>query len=68
MGKKLFWSRDRLVKHEFDCLGCVRVRVRVVVRISNNFGVKYIMVRVPVKVGIRNYVKLFCSAEKLKKP
>ena len=20
MGKKLFWSRDRLVKHEFDCL------------------------------------------------
>ena len=21
MGKKLFWSRDRLVKHEFDCLG-----------------------------------------------
>ena len=21
MGKKLFWSRDRLAKHEFDCLG-----------------------------------------------
>ena len=21
MGKKLFWSRDRLVKHKFDCLG-----------------------------------------------
>ena len=21
MGKKLFWSRDRLDKHEFDCLG-----------------------------------------------
>ena len=21
MGKKLFWSRDRLVKHEFDCFG-----------------------------------------------
>ena len=21
MGKKLFWSRDRLVKHEFDYLG-----------------------------------------------
>ena len=21
MGKKQFWSRDRLVKHEFDCLG-----------------------------------------------
>ena len=21
MGKKLFWSRARLVKHEFDCLG-----------------------------------------------
>ena len=20
MGKKLFWSRDRLIKHEFDCL------------------------------------------------
>ena len=20
-GKKLIWSRDRLVKHEFDCLG-----------------------------------------------
>ena len=20
MGKKLFWSRDRLDKHEFDCL------------------------------------------------
>ena len=21
MGKKLFWSRDRLDKHNFDCLG-----------------------------------------------
>ena len=21
MGKRLFWSRDRLIKHEFDCLG-----------------------------------------------
>ena len=21
MGKKLFWSRDRLDKHKFDCLG-----------------------------------------------
>ena len=21
MGKKLFWSRDRLVKHELDCFG-----------------------------------------------
>ena len=21
MGKKLFWSRDRLVKHEFNSLG-----------------------------------------------
>ena len=21
MGNELFWSRDRLVKHEFDCLG-----------------------------------------------
>ena len=21
MGNKLFWSRDRLDKHEFDCLG-----------------------------------------------
>ena len=21
MGKQLFWSRDRLVKHKFDCLG-----------------------------------------------
>ena len=21
VGKKLFWSRDRLDKHEFDCLG-----------------------------------------------
>ena len=21
IGKKLFWSRERLVKHEFDCLG-----------------------------------------------
>ena len=21
MGKKLFWSRDRIVNHEFDCLG-----------------------------------------------
>ena len=21
VGNKLFWSRDRLVKHEFDCLG-----------------------------------------------
>ena len=20
-GKKLFWSRGRLIKHEFDCLG-----------------------------------------------
>ena len=20
-GKKPFWSRDRLIKHEFDCLG-----------------------------------------------
>ena len=20
-GKKLFWSRDRLIKHEFDCVG-----------------------------------------------
>ena len=21
MGKQLFWSRDKLVKHELDCLG-----------------------------------------------
>ena len=21
MGKKLFWSRDKLIKHKFDCLG-----------------------------------------------
>ena len=21
MSKKLFWSRDRLIKHKFDCLG-----------------------------------------------
>ena len=21
MGKKLFWSRDMLVKHKFDCVG-----------------------------------------------
>ena len=21
VGKQMFWSRDRLVKHEFDCLG-----------------------------------------------
>ena len=58
MGKKRFWSRDRLVKHEFDCFGLgFRVRVRVVVRVMNSFGV---MVRV--RVGIRVYVKPFCSA------
>ena len=40
MGKKLFWSRDRLVKHEFDCFGLMLgTRVRVVVRVMNSFGV-----------------------------
>ena len=60
MGKKLFWSRDRLVKHEFDCFGLELWLVyRVVVRVMNSFGV---MVRV--RVGIRVYVKPFCSAAK----
>ena len=49
MGKKMFWSRDRLVKHEFDCLG-LRVRVRVVVRVVDSFGAM-------VRVGIGVYVK-----------
>ena len=63
-GKKLFWSRDRLIKHEFECLGLrlglVVVRVSsgcAVVRIMNSFGV---MVRV--RVGIMVYVKPFCLA------
>ena len=40
MGIKLFWSRDRLVKHEFDCL-CLglRTRVGVVVGVMDSFGV-----------------------------
>ena len=44
MGKKLFWSRDRLVKHEFDCLGLgfrlglgLRDRVVVVVRVVDSY-------------------------------
>ena len=88
MGKKLFWSRDRLVKHEFDCLGlglglwftgprsaCHSAKSlllisivsehynslgspgKVVVRVMNSFGVM-------VRVGIRVYVKQFCSAAK----
>ena len=54
MGKKPFWSRDKLVKlkHEFDCL-VLRARVRVV----DSFGVL-------VRVRIRVYVEPFCSAEK----
>ena len=60
MGKKLFWSRDRLIKHEFDCLWFrARVRVSVLARVMNSFGV---MVRV--RVGIRVYVKPFSSAAK----
>ena len=47
-GKKLFWSRDRLIKHEFDCL-MFRARVRVVVRAMNSFGVE-----VRVRVGYYN--------------
>ena len=40
MGKKLFWSRDRLDKHKFDCLWFrARVRVRVVIRVVDSFGV-----------------------------
>ena len=58
-GKKLFWSRDRLIKHEFDYLGLGLGYVRVVVGVMNSFGV---MVRV--RVGIRVYVKPFCSAAK----
>ena len=56
MGKKLFWSRDRLVKHEFDCLG---FGLCIVVRVLNSFGVM-----VMVMVRIRVYVKPFCTAEK----
>ena len=52
MGKKLFCSRDRLVQHEFDCLGC---RVRVVVRVMNSFGV---MVRVVVRVVVNSVVDI----------
>ena len=52
MGEKLFWSRDRLVKHEFNCFG---LGLEVVVRVMNSFGVM-------VGVGIRVYVKPFCSA------
>ena len=35
MGKKLFWSHDRLVKHEFDCLG---LGLRVAGRVMDGFG------------------------------
>ena len=51
MVKKLLWSRDRLVKHEFDCLGLGRSgnMVRVVVRVMVSFGVM-----VTVRVGITN--------------
>ena len=56
MGIKLFWSRDRLVKHEIDCLGLgLRTRVGVVVGVMDSFGV---MGRV--RVGIR--VIPVCSA------
>ena len=48
-----------IVKHEFDCFGLGLGLVRVVVRVMNSFGV---MVRV--SVGIRVYVKPFCSASK----
>ena len=60
MGKKLFWSRDRLVKHEFDCLGLgLGLRLWLGLRVMDSFGV---MVRV--RVGIRLYVKPFCSVAK----
>ena len=45
MGKKLFWSRDRLDKHEFDCLGLleyINTVDKVVVRVVNSFGVMVI--------------------------
>ena len=65
MGKKLFWSRDRLllllVKHEFDCFGLgLGFRLGLImVRVMNSFGVM-----VKVRVGIWMYVKPFCSAAK----
>ena len=55
MGKKLFWSRDMLDNHEFDCLAGARVRVRVV----DSFGV---MARVRVGIRVKGLCKtvLFC--------
>ena len=55
MGKKPFWSRDRLVKHEFDCLG-LGLGLWYGYRIASEL---YIMV---IRVGIRVYVKPFCTA------
>ena len=98
MGKKLFWSRDRLVKHEFDCfrlglglglwlglwiasglwLGfdsrCQSFTARrgpvvhladlVVARICAARPSSASRYKVRVRVGIRVYVKPFCSAAK----
>ena len=64
MGKILFWSRDRLVKPEFDCLGLglgLSLRLWLGLRIMDSFGV---MVRVRAGIPIRLYVNTICSIAK----
>ena len=55
MGKNLFWLRDRLIIRKFDCLGLRLVRVRVVVKVVDSFGVG-LGSSDTIRVGIRTYV------------